>query len=239
MKKCSFVAALFFIMLVTMIACKHEILTGDPIPGTGDPNDSDTTPITGITCSSDSVYFTNTIQPLLISSCASPGCHDAISHEEGIVINSYANIMKLVVAGKATESKLYKVIILTEGEDRMPPPPNPALTTEQINSVKKWINQGAKNNACDDCDTTDFKYSTGVFPIIQNKCIGCHNINNAGGSIDLSTYEKTYAIAMDGRLLGSIQWINGYTRMPQGGAKLPACEITQIQKWIENGAPKN
>lgn len=235
MKIISFVAAMIMSLLVTLISCKHEILTGNPGP---DPS-LDTTPITGIPCSSDSVYFKNTIQPLLISSCASPGCHDQVSQEEGIVINSYSNIMKLVVAGKATESKLFKVITLTGGEDRMPPEPGKPLTTDQVNSIKKWISQGAKNNACDACDTSDFTYSTGVLPIIQNKCIGCHNINNPGGSIDLSSYEKTYAVAMNGKLLGSIQWSGGYIKMPQGGSKLPACEITQIQKWIDNGAPKN
>ncbi|HNH23037.1 MAG TPA: hypothetical protein PLY26_12860, partial [Ferruginibacter sp.] len=69
--------ALFF-------SCKHEP-TGTVPP----------TPIDGGTqaCSTDTVYFQNKVLPLIVSSCAKPGCHDAISRQDGIELTSYDKIM--------------------------------------------------------------------------------------------------------------------------------------------------
>jgi hypothetical protein len=43
----------------------------------------------------------------------------------------------------------------------------------------------------------------------------------------------------DGRLLGSIQHASGFSPMPEGSAKMNACNITKIRKWIQAGALNN
>jgi len=43
----------------------------------------------------------------------------------------------------------------------------------------------------------------------------------------------------NGKLMGSVNHTNGYIPMPNGGGKLPQCEIDQLQKWIDNQSPNN
>jgi uncharacterized membrane protein len=230
MKKTTFFILSILFITTFFFACKHEIpLFSEPTPIPGS---------TGITCSVDSVYFANTILPLINSGCATVGCHNAASQANGIILNNYANIMKYVSIGNASSSKLYKVLIET-GSKRMPLAPLPAFTSTQIAQVQKWINQGAKNNGCDKCDTIDFKYSTAIKPLIQSKCQGCHNPASLGGNIDLSTYTATKVSVLNGKLYGSINWAAGFSAMPKSSVKMPACEITQIKKWIDAGSQNN
>ncbi|MFT3844667.1 MAG: hypothetical protein QM725_06420 [Lacibacter sp.] len=223
------------IISFTINSCKHQI----PVTDTNNPGGLTGTPgSTGRTCSTDSVYFANEIFPLVSSTCAMSGCHDAVTHKDGVNLTTYANIMKYVVPGNASNSKLYKEIVKT-GSERMPPPPMAAWTSDQVAKLAKWINQGAANNVCDKCDTTDYKYSTAIKTIMQNKCQGCHNPALLGGNIDLSTYTGVKASIANGKLYGSITWASGFSGMPKGGVKMPDCQIVQIKKWIDAGSPNN
>lgn len=47
------------------------------------------TPLTSHPCSPDTVYFEQQLLPILQSNCASPNCHDNITHEEGVWLTSY------------------------------------------------------------------------------------------------------------------------------------------------------
>lgn len=166
-------------------------------------------------------------------------CHDNISHADGVNLTTYSNIMRYVVAGNASNSKLYKMLNKS-GDERMPPPPRAALTVSQKALIEKWINQGARNNNCiGQCDTTVFTYSGAVKPIINTKCVGCHNPSNLSGNIDLSVYNAVRLVALNGKLYGSVAQQFGYSPMPKNGVKLSDCEIRQIQKWINAGSLNN
>ena len=224
---------LLFLTLVIFFACRHEILNNN----TGNNGGGGVPPAVS-TCSPDTVYFVNEILPLISSNCAMSGCHDDITHAEGVSLTSYSKIIRYVVPGNAASSKLYKVIVKTDG-DRMPPPPMSPFTTEQKNKIQKWINQGAKNNNCvGSCDTTVFTYSGAIKNIINNNCVGCHNPNSLGGNIDLSIYNGVHTVALNGKLYGSVANQPGYSPMPKN-AKLSDCEIRQIQKWIAAGSLNN
>jgi hypothetical protein len=215
------------------VSCTHEsVIPSEPSGGILQPPGT-----TGRSCSPDTVYFANDIFPLIQSTCAMGGCHDNITREEDVDLTTYSKIAEHVIPGNALKSELYKEIIRTD-EDRMPPPPMAPWTTDQINKLKTWINQGAKNNSCDACDTSKFTYAAAIKPIIQNKCQGCHNPGFMGGNVDLSTYQGLKSIATNGKLYGSITWTTGYSPMPRS-MKLPACEIIQIKKWIDNGSLNN
>lgn len=226
---------LFTAILLLLYACRHEILD----PNSGNGNSGGGNPPPTATCNPDTAYFINDIMPIISSNCTMSGCHDNITHAEGVNLTTYTNILKYVKPGDAANSKLYKVIIKTNN-DRMPPPPMPALTTTQKALIQKWINQGAKNNNCiGSCDTAVFTYSGAVKPIIDGKCVGCHNPSNPGGNIDLSTYSAVRTVAMNGKLYGSVAQQPGYSPMPKNGVKLSDCEIRQIQKWIAAGSLNN
>ncbi|MBL7720914.1 MAG: hypothetical protein JNK98_02865, partial [Chitinophagaceae bacterium] len=158
-KKLSLLVMLTATGVLLLNSCRHEILFPD---GGGGGNVIVIPPAS--TCSPDSVYFINDIMPIISSNCTMSGCHDVASHADGVVLTTYANIMRYVRAGNAADSKLYEVIIKTNG-DRMPPPPMLPLTSAQKTLIQKWINQGAKNNNCTGrCDTAVFTYSAAVKP---------------------------------------------------------------------------
>jgi hypothetical protein len=186
----------------------------------------------------DLVCFESSVLPIFLSSCAREGCHDSQTREAGYLLDTYNNIMKKGIRpGSANESEVYKVLF-ESGEDRMPP--DAPLSQAQKDSIKVWINQGAKNTVdCNCfCDTTAYTYAAIIKPILLNSCVGCHKPGSLGGNIDLSTYANVKVQADNGKLLGSVTHTIGYSPMPQGG-KLPDCEITQIKKWVEAGALDN
>ncbi len=230
----------FFLItgLFVLNACRHEILNPGNGSGGGGTGGGGNLPPTS-NCNPDSVYFVNDIMPLISSNCTMSGCHDNITHADGVNLTTYNKIMGYVRPGDAANSKLYKVIIKTDG-DRMPPPPMAPMTTAQKALIQKWINQGAKNNSCiGSCDTTVFTYSGAVKPIMDNKCAGCHNPSNLGGNIDVSTFAAVRVVALNGKLYGSIAHQTGYSPMPKNAAKLSDCEIRQVQKWITAGSQNN
>ncbi|MBK6635098.1 MAG: hypothetical protein IPG38_13010 [Chitinophagaceae bacterium] len=110
-------------ILVLIMSCKHDI----PVPEINVPVSGGTQ-----TCSTDTVYFQNKVLPLLNSGCAMSGCHDAITHKEGVNLTTYAKILSTggVQPGNPAGSELYKVLNETGG-DRMPPPPAAAFTQAQ------------------------------------------------------------------------------------------------------------
>ncbi len=228
----SLIIVIFITGLVLTNSCKHDV----PKSNVTDIN------IDGGTqaCSTDTVYFQNTVLPLINSSCAMSGCHDDATHKDGVYLSTYSKILSTggVKVGNPNDSKLYTVLSKS-GSDRMPPPPAAAFTQAQKDIIYNWILQGAKNNACNDCDTSIFSYSTAVSPIMNTFCKGCHNPSSLGGGIDVSTYTSVKAIATNGKLMGSIKHTSGFSPMPQGSTKLSDCRITQIQKWINAGSLNN
>ena len=226
--------ALLFCAVVALVNCKHEFQNPNP----GGTSGNDTTATQSASCSADTVYFAGDILPLINSNCATSGCHDLTTHKEGVILTDYTHIMKLVSPFNAGRSKLYTVCART-GRERMPPPPLPALTQAQLSKIIIWINQGALNNECTGgCDPANFTYSGAVSVTMNTYCKGCHNPASAGGGIDLSSYTAVKAAAA-GRLMGSILHTAGFSAMPKGGNRLSACQVSQIEKWIQAGSPNN
>ncbi|MCX6206802.1 MAG: hypothetical protein NTZ19_11185 [Bacteroidetes bacterium] len=197
-----------------------------------------TPPASTSNCSPDTVYFQNTIAPLIGSTCSMSGCHDAITKASGVTLVTYANIMKYVKAGNAAGSTLYTIV----KSGSMPRGTIPRYTTAQMAQLQTWINQGAKQNFCTSCDTTTYTYAKAVAPLLTTNCVGCHSTASAassGGGIDLSTYAQVKVYATNGRLYGSINHTPGYSAMPKNLAQMPACQIIQIKKWIDAGSLNN
>lgn len=228
------------LFIVLFFACTHQVLN----PGGGSNNGGGDTTGTGNGGGNhDSlICFEEEILPIFQTNCAKSGCHDATSQREGYVLDSYNNIVaRGIVPGNAKNSKLYQVLLSSGEEDRMPPSPNAALTNQQINLIAQWINEGAQNttNCSTTCDTSLFTYSGAVQPILTVHCTGCHNNTTQSGGINLTTYNGVQTVALNGKLAGSINWSTGFKPMPQGGQKLSDCNIEQITKWINAGAPNN
>ena len=183
--------------------------------------------------------FSRDILPVLVSRCASTGCHDAITHEGDYVFSSYSTILRAVTPGNPNESKLYEVIRFASGEEKMPPAGNPQLTTAEIDSIRAWINYGAPNQFCGEvCDTINpVTFSGTIWPVMQTSCTGCHSGASPSGSVTLTNYTNVATSASNGSLLNSLTG-NGVTKMPLGGS-LSECRIRQFEIWINNGYLNN
>ena len=102
------------------------------------------------------------IQPLFTARCAQGGCHTPASARGGLVLTagrSYADLVNVsslhgapmlrLLPGTHTSSYLWAVIqpddALHPGLPRMPLAAQP-LTTNQIQNIANWIDDGAPNN---------------------------------------------------------------------------------------------
>ncbi len=235
------------LQLFFSMGCKHDPLIDPyqppPPPDTTGIDSTDTIP-PGMPCDPGKVYFDLQVLPILNSNCAISGCHDPITAEGEVVLSSFRT---LVSSGVATpfnldESKLYKVLIDNDPEDRMPLD-RPPLSQDQIQLIAAWILQGADSLWCDPnasgCDTANVSFTQDIWPVINATCKGCHSGATPSGGIDLSDYTGVNTVALNGKLLGAINWEQGFTPMPQGGNKLSDCTIAKVKKWVEDGAPDN
>lgn len=188
------------------------------------------------------ICFEREVLPIFLSNCALSGCHDAISAQAGNVFTSYAGILREVRAGRPQNSPLYLVLVENDPNYRMPPPPYDQLPAQQIETIRTWIEQGAKDTRCspgEECDTADVTYSAVVRPVLQTNCVSCHSGPNPPLGVNLTTYQGAKVVADDGRLYGVISHAPGFPPMPQGGQKLDDCTISRIKAWIDAGAANN
>lgn len=88
-----------------------------------------------------------------------------------------------------------------------------------------------------DCDSTQFKFSTHIQPMIVRYCAGCHTYPNASGSVELSSHTGVAFVAKNGTLMNSLTHPTNW--MPKGGNRLSVCQIKQFEKWIKAGAPND
>lgn len=202
------------------------------------------------TSQTDTVCFAQDIWPIVKSSCAitptsGQGCHNG-GNREAPVYSGYSSLLPYINKSNPLNSKLYRVIT-GAGEDPMPPYPYSSLSTDQINSFKTWLMQGAPNNDCaaiKGCDTTGtVSYINQVSPIVRNYCLGCHAASNPSGGVNLSSFTQVKYYADNLRnnvpiIDGAIRHMSGFFPMPQSGS-LSTCQIRTIELWIQQGKQNN
>ena len=209
-------------------SCKHEVLSP-----------------TYSYCDSDSVYYKNSIAPLLGASCGSSdiNCHHGSSNQnEGVDLSSWYSIMHsgeedLIQPGNPYNSKIIEEI----DEGNMPPGTSTySIGNDERELLIKWIEQGAKNNACiESCDTSNLSFSEDIAPIISLNCSSCHSGASPDGNLLLTDYSSIFEASVNGNLLDAINWQGSVLAMPYQGNKLSDCNISMIQVWVNNGAPEN
>lgn len=94
------------------------------------------------------VSYSEHIQPVFNVKCNNSGCHNSSDMAGGLSLITWANTVSdpSVVFPKEPEvSKLYWAIT-GNGAPIMPPLGYQPLTQNQIDGIKTWIQEGAKNN---------------------------------------------------------------------------------------------
>lgn len=210
------------------VSCKHE----PALPPLSN------TPIQKGDCVSGKVYFVNDILPIFQSKCAIPGCHSS-NGADGVLLDTYVNIMT------TAEIKPYKpnsgdlMEVLTDnGDNRMPPAPYSPLSANEISLIQTWISEGAVNDVCTQtfCDTANVRFSTTVFPIIQQNCLGCHGSVNTQGGVLLTDYINITQLIPNNTLANTI---TGAGKLMPPSGKMSDCSVESILKWINSGYPNN
>lgn len=243
---CVFCAVLFF------PSCKHDsVFNVEPDPtdttGTGGNNGGNNGGNggsgSGVPCDPDSIYFANQILPILISNCTQSGCHNEQDREDGIVLTSFQNLLSSVDGLNETDpddNDLLEVLLEDDPDKRMPYG-KPPLPQAQIQLITQWIQQGAKNNGCNEnsgqCDATNVKFSNFVQPLIQARCQGCHSGSAPQGGINLASHAGVKTVADNGKLFNAVTRTTNW--MPKGGQKLDDCTTQKLKAWIDAGAPNN
>ncbi len=195
---------------------------------------------------SDSIYFAQKVLPLITSNCA--WCHDGTSHgdEDNLFhLDSYETIRQYVNPSDPPSSKLYRVLG-ENGEDLMPPPPNPTINNADKSMLLTWITEGAMNNSCTSgtCDTTgSITYNGHIAPILQHNCTGCHTPPFNQGGIDLTGYAQVKTLSETLRpdspggtpvIIGAVKRMAGFKSMPTS-YPLDECSIRTMELWIAQG----
>ncbi len=91
----------------------------------------------------------------------------------------------------------------------------------------------------ENCTITTVSYNTDILPVLESKCIVCHNNASLLGNITLEGHANVVNYIKNGSFIGSIRHEGIYSPMPKGSSKLEVCTIQKIEKWIADGYPEN
>ncbi|TVQ50893.1 MAG: hypothetical protein EA362_01300 [Saprospirales bacterium] len=191
-------------------------------------------------CDQDSIYFVNQVLPIMVTYCANSGCHNPVSSEASLNFTTYLGISvgNRVVHGNPLQSQIYQRMTSTNPNLKMPPDGYAAPDERQIELIRKWIEQGGRNNECaESCSTEGITYTGRVREIIADYCAGCHGGIAPEGGLVLQTYEQVKAIGESGALVGTIRRHTGFIPMPLYGS-MTDCKVDQIVAWVNDGMPE-
>jgi hypothetical protein len=132
-KKSLFGSAFLLASLLGGSACKDEGPVESPSDVVFPPNN---------------VSYKQHVQPLFNQTCALAGCHDNGSHPSDLCLTDYHNTV-FRTPGVVTpgQPELSTIIQRIEGTAGQPMPLNRSpLNQNQINGIRTWIVEGAKDN---------------------------------------------------------------------------------------------
>ncbi len=163
---------------------------------------------------SGKVHFLEDVAPLIDSKCL--GCHGATNPRAGLRLDTLTGWRRggqsgpLLAPGNAGRSLLIARLTAPAGQGRMPQRGEP-LSMEEIETVGKWINQGADvqranpNTSLSDLiyeyekktmsieipkpkGTETVSFTRDMAPWMTNLCLGCHNSRNKSGGLSVETF---------------------------------------------------
>jgi hypothetical protein len=108
--------------------------------------DSNSTGSSDIVFPESNISYSQSVQPLFYQKCAFVGCHDDQSTAGNLSLTSYTALTArsgIVIPGNSNNSILAQKI---DGRSPHFGPIAVTLTANQISGIKKWIDEGAKNN---------------------------------------------------------------------------------------------
>ncbi len=206
------------------------------------------------------VEFNRDIRPILAPTCF--GCHgpDEATRRGDLRLDTRDFVASLVVPGDAAGSELFQRLITGNAVRRMPPSSSgPALTEDEIDAVRRWIDSGAEWG--NDLTATEagavrvaermVDFSREVRPILSQNCFMCHGPNEADRQrgLRLDLVEGFFGeradfggpVIVPGNAGASLLYQRithevERNRMPRNRPALRDEDIATIRLWIEQGA---
>jgi mono/diheme cytochrome c family protein len=191
------------------------------------------------------VDYRRDIQPILTNNCVK--CHAGNAAPAEFRLDTPEAVLHggtsgaAVVPGKADESQLVVRMEDSNANNRMPPPPNAAVSAQDIAVIKAWINQGAK------IGDASVDFVTQVQPIFKSACYSCHSGSEVKGGLHLDAraealkggalgHDIVPGKSQDSLLLHRVLGDNGLARMPMAATPLNPQQIATLRTWIDQGA---
>ena len=192
--------------------------------------------------------FEKDVRPLLDAKCAR--CHGGKTKKADLDLSTPAGVLKggesgpAVVAGKPEKSLLYEKV--HKGE--MPPAKKDALAPAEIETLRRWIADGAKMPP-GSAEAALTQHD--VIPIMLRHCTACHGRHKQEANLDLRTPAamlrggKSGPAVVPGKPAESrvVQRVAA-GQMPPPTRLVEACvkpvekaELDTLTKWITAGAP--
>lgn len=103
---------------------------------------------------------------------------------------------------------------------------------------KEGLLYSGNSGPCTD-STGTVSYAQKVVPLLQQYCYSCHTGSFPSGNQLMGTYTADKAMALNGKLYGTISHAAGLSPMPKGMSKMTNCQIAVIKKWIDSGTLNN
>ncbi len=218
-------------------------------------------PLVAAQPSAPPVDFSRDIAPIFEKSCV--GCHGANLAQAKLRLDSESAVLAggvsgpVIVSGKSGDSLLVKRILGSTDAPRMPMGAA-ALSAEQVQFIRRWIDQGtfsaakaspkpqpAENPTPADARSSSV-FAAQIRPILASRCYVCHGPETQQNGLRLDSLAAVLKGSDSGRVV--IPGHSGESRlmrrlqaqerplMPYGGPPLSADEIAIVRKWIDAGA---
>lgn len=110
------------------------------------------------------IHYSEHVQPLLSKSCARSGCHNAATKAAGLSLPSWDECMdgssngEAVIPFASSRSLLTSLFDGTQLRKQHPALNGPALSDAELQFLKRWIDEGARNDAGTSLHSTNRLY---------------------------------------------------------------------------------
>ena len=194
------------------------------------------------------LLFEKQVLPIFQARCAQ--CHGEKNQKAELRLTDRASLGRggesgaLLDPGKAEESLLFEMI--SSGE--MPPKKSKPLTKVEIETIRKWIEEGAHFTQGSSGPEIVSEYQ--VAPILLRRCTMCHGAENTRGDLDLRSRDKILAGGKSGPAMvlrdaaasslvrrSEAQQCPPAETISQAGIEpVTEPELKLLKEWIERGA---
>ncbi|MBM3739635.1 MAG: DUF1553 domain-containing protein [Acidobacteria bacterium] len=188
--------------------------------------------------------FERDVLPIFTANCFS--CHGGTAMV-GLDLRTRASVLhgshqgKIVQAGNAAGSALYEKV-----KSKVMPPPafNFKLTDAQVETIRQWIEGGAKGEERQAAISPQHaeRFEKEAKPVFAARCLSCHGVGNAAAGLDLRTLAGVLGGSSNGPVIVEgasdksllVRKIMSRSMPPPGaGQPVTDAELHTLRQWID------